>query len=108
MIFSAQIHAYRPQCKFECYIAIIARRSSAIIPTAFDAATNCSLCIAVGFTRSHGSVCCKDDQLSQWKMLNFDPATTHEPLKRSSPNLAHVITSWIGLHPTKKKMGSIR
>ena len=37
-------------------------------------------------------------------MLNFDPATTHESLKRSSPNLACVITSWIP--PTKKKLGT--
>ena len=36
-------------------------------------------------------------------MLNFDPQTTHEPLKRSSPNLACVITSWIP--PNKKKIG---
>ena len=34
-------------------------------------------------------------------MLNFDPQTTHEPLKRSSPNLACVITLWI--HPITKK-----
>ena len=34
------------------------------------------------------------------------PATTAEPLKRLSPNLACVITSWISF--TKKKLGSIR
>jgi len=42
----------------------------------------------------------------QWEMLNFDPQTTHEPLKRSSPNLACVITSRIP--STKKNLGSIR
>ena len=42
--------------------------------------------------------CCKDDQQSQKEMLKFDPQL---PLiKRSPPNLACVITSWISL--TKK------
>jgi len=48
--------------------------------------------------------CCKDDQESQWEMLNFDPATNHE-LKRSSLNLACLITSWIP--SSKKKNGFI-
>ena len=46
------------------------------------------------------------DEQSQWEMLKFDPATTHELLKPSSPNLACVITSWIP--STKTKLGTIR
>ena len=42
--------------------------------------------------------CCKDDQQSQWEIW---PATNPEPLERSSPNLACLITSWISF--TKKK-----
>jgi len=60
----------------------------------------------ITLSRSHGSESCKDDQQSQWEMLNFDPATTHDPLNWSSPNLACVITSWIS--STKIKLGSIR
>jgi len=44
-----------------------------------------------------------DNQQSKWEMLNFDPATNREPLKRSSPNLACVITSWILDMPSTKK-----
>jgi len=42
-----------------------------------------------GISRAHTVVwkCFKDDQQSQWEMLNFDPTNTYEPLKRSSPNL---------------------
>jgi len=49
--------------------------------------------------------CCKDDQQSMGN-AEIWPATTPEPLKRSSPNLARVIMSWVPF--TKKKLGSIR
>ena len=55
-------------------------------------------------SRSHGSVRVVRTTSSQWEMLKFDPQTTHEPLKRSSPNLACMITSWIP--STKKNLGS--
>ena len=59
-------------------------------------------------SRSHGSVrvvrTTSKVNGKCWSL--FDPQTTHEPFKRSSPNLACVITSWIS--PARKKLGPIR
>jgi len=40
-------------------------------------------------------------------MLNFDPATTNEPLKRSLPNLAYVIVMDIS-HQEKNGVNPLR